>query len=317
MDDTGTDSYDVVVAGGGIAGLTTALVLGRGRRRVAVVDAGSPRNSAAGHVHGYPGREGMPPRDLIAEVRREAAGYGVQLVRGAVASAQVPDAGPGEVRLEDGRRLAFRHLVLATGLRDVIPDLAGAAERWGRDLLQCPYCHGWETADRPLAVLGTAESSIQQALLVSTLSDDVTLIVQPGLEPDAEALDKLQVMGVDVVRGAARALKAPNDALAAVVLEDGREVPCEAVFCEPGADASSALVEDLGCALNEDGTIDTNSLGATSVARVWAAGNAADPSRQVVTAAGDAYRMAVSLNAILLQEDVAERLAAPRQPAAP
>lgn len=321
--------YDVVVAGGGMAGLTAALVLARARRKVAVVDAGSPRNAPAGHVHGYPGRDGTPPEELLESVRREVRRYGVELVHGTATGAVLDDGaavpgsdgadglGGGELVLADGRRLAWRQLVLATGLRDVIPELAGAAERWGRDLLQCPYCHGWEAADRPLAVLGSSPDSIQQALLVRRFSDEVTLIRAASLELEADDAAALAAMGVRVVDGEPEALVVSEDQLTAVQLADGREVACNAVYCEPGADSSSPLVAGLGCELNDDGTVRADHLGRTSVPRVWAAGNASDPSRQVVTAAGDAYRMAVAVNAFLLTEDVQARLVADSEPSAP
>jgi thioredoxin reductase len=159
-------TYDAVVVGGGAAGLNGALVLGRARRRVAVVDAGRPRNAAAAHMHGFLTRDGMPPAELLALGRSEVAGYGVTLLEGRVERFD-PDPRAGFlVHLVGGPLLGARRLLVATGLRDELPELPGVRERWGKDLLHCPYCHGYEVRDQPLGVLGTGQRAVDQALLV-------------------------------------------------------------------------------------------------------------------------------------------------------
>ncbi|MCC3278270.1 NAD(P)/FAD-dependent oxidoreductase [Arthrobacter sp. zg-Y40] len=295
---TSSSTYDAVIVGGGIAGLTAALVLGRARRRVAVIDAGSPRNAPAGHVHGFPTRDGVPPAELLELARAEVRGYGVELVEATVARV----AADGSVRTTDGRDFRGRQVVLATGLRDVLPQIDGLRERWGRDVLQCPYCHGYENADKVLAVLGTAQTSIQQAQLVRTFSDDVTLVLQAGLEVGEEDARGLAAMGIRVIDGEVAGLEIENDTLTGLELADGRTLRCEALFLEPEAELDADLTADLD--LDDDGCIVTDELGRTSRERIWAVGNATDPSAQVVAAAGDAYRLAVVVNAKLLEEDL-------------
>lgn len=295
---TPEQQYDVVIVGGGMAGLSTALVLGRARRRVAVIDTGSPRNAPAGHVHGYPTRDGTTPARLLELARTEVRGYGVEVLSG-TATGISPE---GAVELADSTRLRGRQVVLAAGLKDVLPPIEGIGSRWGRDVLQCPYCHGWEIADRRLAVLGTSESSLHQALLVATFSPDVVLLLDPAIEPDAGQRGSLAAMGVEVVEGRAAGLAVRNDALSAVVLEDGRTVPCDALFCEPAASVDQALVAGLD--VDSDGCVRTDGQGHTGKGRIWAVGNVRDPSAQVVAAAGDGYRLAVAVNAALLEEDV-------------
>ena len=149
---------DVVVVGGGAAGLSAALVLGRARRRVAVVDAGAPRNAPAAHMQGFLSRDGMPPADLLSVGRDEVTGYGIELVEDRVVVIE-----PGfVVHLAGGLVLNARRILVATGVRDELPEIAGVHERWGRDLLHCPYCHGWEVRDEPIGVLGTHPASVQQ-----------------------------------------------------------------------------------------------------------------------------------------------------------
>src|SRR3954463_785114 len=164
-----TAPYDVVVVGGGAAGLSAALVLGRARRRVAVVDAGAPRNAPASHMQGFLSRDGMPPSDLLAAGRAEVEGYGVELIAGEVSSIETGFA----VTVADRRGLQARRILVSTGVTDDVPDIPGVRERWGRDLLHCPYCHGWEVRDRPLGVLATGPGSVEHAHLIRQWSDDV------------------------------------------------------------------------------------------------------------------------------------------------
>lgn len=293
------DRYDVVIIGGGIAGLTAATLLGRACRRVAVVDAGQPRNGPADQVHGFPSRDGISPAELVRLCRSDLERYDVELVSGQVIRVNEDR----QAELADGRVLQGRHLLLATGLRDTLPDIAGARERWGRDLLHCPYCHGWEMRGQALAILGTGQSSVQQSILVRSFSADVTLIVQDGLVLSDDDVRSLEAMGVDVVEGTAQRLLIREDALDAVVLADGRTVPCRALFCEPVATVDPALADIPGCTLDADGCLETDDNGRTGADRIWAVGNVTDPSGQVVAVAGDAYRLAVALNAQLLEED--------------
>lgn len=295
------DKYDVVIIGGGAAGLSAALLLGRARRRVAVVDAGQPRNVRAEHIHGYLTRDGVPPARFLEVAREEVRSYGVELVD-AIAQEVRPDRC---VQLTDGRLLTARQIILATGLKDVLPEIEGADQRWGRGLFQCPYCHGWEHQDRALAVLGTGESSVQQALLVRQFSTDVTLFTH-GMEGlDGQAADALASRGVKVVEGRVRALVGGSGSLAGVRMGNGDLHACEALFYEPDATVDTSIVQVPECRTGENGCVSTDQTGRTSVDGVWAVGNAADPAAQVITAAGDAYRLAVAVNAALIDDDVA------------
>ena len=164
-----SENYDVVVVGGGAAGLSAALVLGRARRRVAVIDAGAPRNAPAAHMQGFLSRDGLAPADLVKAGRAEVRAYGVHLLDDEVVS--IIDG--FTVRLAGGSSLTARRLLLAMGAGDVLPEIRGARERWGRDFLHCPYCHGWEVRDQPIGVLGTGPGSVVHAQLLRQWSDDV------------------------------------------------------------------------------------------------------------------------------------------------
>ncbi len=301
-----TQSYDVAIVGGGAAGLSAALVLGRARRRVVVVDAGSPRNAPAAHMQGYLSRDGMPPAELLAAGRREVAGYGVELFDG-----QAVRIDPGfALHLADARSISARRVLVTTGLRDEIPDIPGVRERWGRDLLHCPYCHGWEVRDQPLGVLGTNPGSVIHAQLVRQWSDDVVYFAHTQ-EPSEEEAAQLAARGIGVVHGRVARLVVDDDRLNAVELADGRIVPRAAVFVRPVMRPQpDNLLRALGCEFDDAGFPLTDHTGRTSAEGVWAAGNAADPRAQVITAAGAGSAAAIGINADLLEEDLARALPA-------
>jgi thioredoxin reductase len=297
MDD---ERYDVVVVGGGAAGLSAALVLGRARRRVAVVDGGAPRNSAAARMHGFLSRDGMPPADLLSVGRDEAAAYGVEFVSGHVVSIE-----PGfSVALADGEALRARRLLLATGAIDELPPIPGLRDRWGKDFLHCPYCHGWEVRDQPLGVLGTSTASVEHAQLIRQWSDDLIFFAHTHDLSDGERA-QLETRGIRVVEGEVRGLVVEDDRLRGVVLGDGRTVERTALFVRPEIRPRLAgLLAHLGCETDDLGFVRVDTAGRTSAPGVWAAGNAANPRAQVITAAGEGSAAAISINADLVDEEV-------------
>lgn len=304
---------DVVVIGGGAAGLSAALVLARARRSVAVVDAGEPRNAPAAHMHGYLSRDGLPPRELLAVGRAEVSGYGGELLTGtvvevSVASAASSEGGLGfEVLLENGDRLTARRLVVATGLRDELPNVPGLWERWGRDVLHCPYCHGYEVRDRPLGVLGGSPESVAHALLVAQWSTDIVYFAHTSDLSEVQ-LEQLAARGVGVVDGLVTRVAVENDQLCGLEVAEGRVVRRGAVFVRPRFAPNAELLVGLGAGVDADGWVTADETGATSVPGVWVAGNAANPRAQVITAAGEGSAAAIALNADLIDEDVAQQV---------
>lgn len=320
------ETYDVVIIGGGAAGLSAALVLGRARRRVVVIDAGAPRNAPAARMHGFLSRDGMAPSELLAIGRAEIAGYGVELVNGTATRLEQTAGGdvcsPIEVsyrvHLAEGASVDARRLLVTTGASDDIPDLPGVRERWGRDLLHCPYCHGWEVRDEPLGVLGTIPGSVQHALLVRQWSADVTFFAHT-YEPTDTERSQLDARGIDVVTGEVARLVVDDDRLTGVELADGRVVARTAVFIRPGIHPHpDGLLAGLGCAEDDTGFVITDSTGRTSSPGVWAAGNVADPRAQVITAAGVGSAAAIAINNDLIQADADRAVGADRRtPASP
>ncbi|KOU05654.1 NAD(P)/FAD-dependent oxidoreductase [Streptomyces californicus] len=315
--------YDVVIVGGGAAGLSGALALARARRSVLVIDAGEPRNAPASHVHNYLGRESTPPGELLAIGRNEAAGYGAEIVSGRVASAErLPGAEDAGFRVvtEDGRSVEARRLLVTTGLVDELPPVPGLAERWGREVLHCPYCHGHEVADRPIGVLATGPLAVHQALMWRQWSDDVTLFLHTGPEPSAEEYEELAARDVAVVDGEVAGLEIADDRFTGVRLTSGRVVPREALVVQARFTARSAVLESLGLtpvAQEMAGTvvgtyIPSDPTGATEVPGVWAAGNVTRLTEQVVGAAAAGLMAAGALNGDLITEDTRLAVAARR-----
>jgi thioredoxin reductase len=304
-----TRRVDVLVVGGGPAGLSAALVLGRSRRSVLVVDAGEPRNAPAAAMHGFLGRDGTPPAELLAHGRDEVARYGGLVEDGRVVGVErVGDA--FRVALGDGSSPLARRLVLTTGLVDELPAIAGIAERWGRDVIHCPYCHGWEVRDRAIGVLATSPMSWHQAALFRQLSDRVVVLrhTTADLAPDVAA--GLAARGVRFVDGEVIRLEVEGDAVSGVQLADGRLVPLEVLVIAPRFAGRADLLDDLGLALVEHPSgagvhVPADPMGRSDVTGVWVAGNLTDPTAQVITAAAQGARAGAAVNADLVSEETA------------
>ena len=296
------NKYDVVIVGGGAAGLSAALVLSRARRSVAVIDAGQPRNKPAAHMHGFLSRDGLPPRELLAAGREEIKAYGAELFDGTVTDVYRTDSG---FRVDgiDAEPMSARRILVTTGLVDEIPQVPGVRERWGRDLLHCPYCHGYEVRDQPLGVLGGTPHAVEHALLLKQWSDDVIYFPHTDAISTDDAA-RLSARGVDVVPGSVRRLVVENDRLHGLELENGTVIPRAVVFVRPRLVPNSELLTALGADVETHGWVVADSTGRTSVPGAYVAGNAGNPRAQVITAAGEGSAAAIAINQDLVDEDV-------------
>ncbi|WP_353813482.1 NAD(P)/FAD-dependent oxidoreductase [Agromyces sp. SYSU T00266] len=307
-------TWDVVIVGGGSAGLSAALMLGRSRRSVLVVDGGRPRNAPARHMHGVLGRDHTSPLDLLAAGRAELTRYDVAVESGEVADvAQVEadaaehGAAAFEVVLESGERHRARRLLVATGLRDELPDVPGLAEQWGRGVALCPYCEGWESRDRRIAVIASSAANAHQAQLLRQLSADVVFCTQGAvLTPAARAgLDARGIVVED--RRVVEVFADDGGRLRGIRLEDGSEWEAEAVFVAPRAVPHDDLLRRLRARSMRQGGVDqvlVDEDGRTSVRGLYAAGNVVGPRSSVPWAMSSGSLTGAAINSDLVDEDI-------------
>ncbi|MFT4296045.1 MAG: bifunctional NAD(P)/FAD-dependent oxidoreductase/class I SAM-dependent methyltransferase [Micropruina sp.] len=300
-----TDSeWDVVVIGGGPAGLAAALMLGRSRRRVLVIDAGSPRNRFAAHMHGVLGNEGTAPAELLARGRAEVAEFGVRVIDGAVNRVELTEPGV-RVVAADGASHQARAVLVATGLTDELPAVPGLASRWGSTVLHCPYCHGWEVRDRSLGVLLTSPMAVHQAQLVRQLSDRVTVFTA-GVEVDEATRHRLRSRGVRLVDAAVTEIVGDGDAIEAVRTADGGSHPVDALFTASQPRTHEDFLAGLDLARTETpfgSFLAVDQAGKTSNDRIWATGNVASPMANVPMSIGAGTMAGAALNGALVEWD--------------
>jgi thioredoxin reductase len=299
--------YDVVVAGGGAAGLNGALMLARSRRSVVVIDAGEPRNAPAAGVHGLFARDGVPPAELLDRGREEVQRYGGHIVSGEVVDA-VREGDGFTVTLAGGQTVKARRLLVTTGLTDELPDISGLRERWGRDVIHCPYCHGWEVRDQAIGVVATGPFSVHQALLFRQLSDDVLLFTHGTPAPAGEEAEQIRALGIRVVAGEIAALEIMADRIEGLRLVDGTLVPRQAIAVGTRMVARAGFLASLGLAPvpHPSGAgehIPADPTGRSDVPGVWVAGNVTDLMAQVGSAAAAGASAGAQINADLVTED--------------
>lgn len=317
MTRTNENEYDVVIVGGGAAGLSAAVALGRSRRSVLVIDAGEPRNAPAAGVHNFLSRDGVNPLELQQLGRDEAERYGARVVRGSAVTASRTDEG-FVVTMEDGSLVRGRRLLVASGLVDGLPDVTGLQERWGKDVVHCPYCHGWEVRDKAIGILATGPMAMHQAMLFRQLSATVTFFAHTAPPLTDEEREQLAARGIRVVEGIVESLDVVDDALAGVLLADGARHPVQALTVATTLTPRAGVLDGLGVKpvahpMGIGTYIESDATGLTSVAGVWVAGNVTDPMAQVVTAASDGLRAGATINADLIAEEVRVAVAARRQ----
>jgi thioredoxin reductase len=313
--------FDVAVIGGGAAGLTAAVTLGRARRSVVVIDSGEPRNASADGVHMFLTRDGIPPSEFGELGRREVAQYGGSLISAAAVVGNRVGGG-FEITLDSGAVVAARRLLVTTGLIDELPDVPGVRELWGRDVHHCPYCHGWELRGQAVGVLGTGPRAVHQALMFRQWVEDLVLFVHTAPEPTSDEQEQLAARGIQVISGRVDSLDIDNGHLREVRLADGPAVARQSLVVAPRFVARSRVLLSLGLTAKEHPMglgefIPADPTGLTEVPGVWVAGNVTDLSAGVVVAAAGGMTAAAAINADLIADDTRNAVAAYRESAVP
>ena len=293
--------HEVVVVGGGAAGRSAALVLGRARVDVALVDAGEPSNLPADGIGGLLGNDGTPPAELYARSDEELARYPtVVRISGSVASVEAGgDDGGGRrwtVRVDDGRVLATDRLLLATGMRYDVPELPGLERTWGRSAFHCPFCHGWEARDQPLAIVGGGIMLAERALLLRRWTDEL-VVLDPAGDLAADERTQLDGHGVRVVDAAATELLLDDEGhLVGIALDDGSRLDVRgAMITAMHVSRDGGIADVLGVDRTPTGHVAVDGFGATSVPGVWAAGDVTSQMTNVAKAISDGSMAAVAI----------------------
>jgi thioredoxin reductase len=297
--------YDVVIVGAGPAGLSAALVLGRCRRTVLICDNGHPRNEASQSMHGYLTRDGIPPLEFLRLGRAELAQYTTVEFR----DATVTDArcGPNsrfETTLETGELIESRKLLIATGVRDRLPEIAGIRALYGVSVFHCPYCDGWEVRDAPLAVYGKAEKGYGLSLELTAWSSDILLCTDGPSEIDKDRIARLRRNGIEVREEKVRRLEGKDGILQRIVFDGAPPSERRALFFTTGQYQQSALAIRLGCEFNDKGTVRTGKYETTHLPGLYVAGDASRAVQWVVVAASEGAEAAFAINTDLIEEDL-------------
>ncbi|MFJ8143252.1 NAD(P)/FAD-dependent oxidoreductase [Streptomyces sp. NPDC096013] len=304
-------TVDAVVIGGGAAGLNGALILARSLRSVVVIDSGAPRNAPADAVHGLLALDGTPPSEILRRGREQVRQYGGRVVHGQVVSAEptAPSA-DGDLRftvtLADGRHITARRILVATGVKDVLPEVPGLAEHWGHSVVHCPYCHGWEVRDEPIGILATGPASIGHALLFRQLTEDLTYFTH-GTDLDEDTRARFAARGIRVIdTPITEVVNDADGALAGVRLADGQVVARRVLAVGPRMQGRTQGLEGLGLPV-EDLPVGrgfaSGTAGITEVPGVWVAGNVTDPVAQVGASAAAGALAGANINLMLATAD--------------
>ncbi len=291
-------TYDTIIVGGGPAGMSAALVLGRCRRRVLICDAGTPRNEVSHRLSGYLTRDGIPPSEFRQIARAELDAVGVEWRHVTVVDA-TPEEGEFEVVLADGTRLRSRTLLIAAGVRDRLPPIEGIEQFYGQSVFHCPYCDGWESRDMSIAVYGRGRKGMGMALSLKTWSDDVILCTDGGARLTPEERGRLKRHGIEVREERIKALEGSDGNLEGIRFKNGDLLARRVLFFNTGQEQRCGFAAKLGCTFTEKGAVWNNRRGETGIAGLYVAGDAARDAQMVIVAAAEGAKAAVAINTLL------------------
>ncbi|GAB3643380.1 NAD(P)/FAD-dependent oxidoreductase [Spirosoma arcticum] len=298
-------THDAIIVGGSVAGLSAALVLGRSLRRVLVVDGGKPCNRQTPHSHSFMTRDGETPAQLTVIARQQALAYPtVSFMNGNVVTLTKNEVG-FSLSTDQGESFRARKVLLATGVEDMMPPLPGFAECWGRSVLHCPYCHGYEVQHQPLGVLAHPDHVMMQVPLIRHWSKNLTLFTNGTVSLTTEQRDTIQRLNVPIVETPIQRIRHENGMMTAFAFADGSALALTALFAAVPFRQHSDLAQQVGCTFTETGLIGVSLFGETSVPGLFAAGDNSSPLRQLAIASANGGTAGAGLNRELINDDTA------------
>jgi thioredoxin reductase len=293
--------YDVIIVGGGPAGLSGAMVLGRSRRKVAVFNKGKTRNHASHAMHSFLSRDGCDPLDFLEQGRKELDKYGIKIIpRRVEKAAKVDDH--FEVTDDHNKTYLCKKLLLATGIKDRLPDIEGFSKYFGINVHHCPYCDGWENSDKKIVVYGKGKNALGLSMAMKTWSDDITLLTDGPVRLSKTEKGKLQALNIKLCNKPVKAIKGVKGKLEKIVFSDGTSIPADSVFFNNGYDQSCDLVIQLKCNLTPRGVVRADKFQETNIPGLYVAGDAARDMQLVIVAAAEGTKAGVAINMALANE---------------
>lgn len=300
----GESVFDVIIVGAGPAGLSAALLLGRSRRRVLVCDAGQPRNAVTHALHGFLTRDGIEPAEFLRLAREQLRPYETVELRQTTVTDAIRLPTHFELTLRDGRRISSRKLLLATGVVDDLPEIAGLPEFYGRSVFHCPYCDGWELRDQPLAIYGCGENGSGLALELILWSPDLVLCTDGPSQLSEEQLERLAKHNIAIREDKIVQLKGVDGLLESIEFANGETLARRGMFFSTDQRQGSDLPKKLGCKFTDQGCVDTGEYESTNVPGLYVAGDASRLVQFVIVAASEGAHAAVAINKELMKEDL-------------
>ncbi|MYL55310.1 FAD-dependent oxidoreductase [Pontibacillus yanchengensis] len=297
-------THDVVIVGGGPAGMSAALVLGRSRRKVLLIDAGKPRNAVTLHSHGFLTRDGITPKEFRDISIHQLMKYESVSIKGDIVIRIEPEESIFTIHTQSGSRYIGKKVIIATGMKDHLPSIPGLQEVYGKSVFPCPYCDGWEHRDEPLAVFGQGEKLVDFTKLIANWSKDLLVFTNGPTNWSVSDLEKLNTYNIDVIDGHIKEVSSTNGFLKSIILEDGEVFKRSAGFImNVDATQSSTIPEMLGVPYNHHGGYETDPHGLTCVPGLYVIGDATHAFSGLVGAAGEGYEVGVSINHKLVEEE--------------